>query len=129
MKLVSKTLLIIIVSFIVDFIINNDRIKLERISAEIASLFYFSDTRYSSGYSNNKFSEVKIGMTGDEVIRILGGPISIFKPHKDSEDPKKRNRIAFQYSFSPSKSHFRVRNIIFDKEKVIKKIHCFAIND
>lgn len=129
MKRVLKFIFISVLLFALDIVLNFDRVKLDGVFAEITSLFFFSDTQYSNKYTNEKFSQIKIGMTEREVIMILGEPISKFKPHKDSGDPKRINQIAFQYSYSPSKSHFRVRNIIFNCGKVIKKIYCFYTID
>ena len=33
------------------------------------------DTRYAAGFSERKFAEIRVGMTKEEVLRILGAPM------------------------------------------------------
>ena len=127
MKRFFIIIFIIVILFGIDIIINSDRVKLDGKIAEIQTLFFTSDTKYSEKYTHEKFNEIKIGMSEKEVVNILGEPISKFKPHKDSRNIKLINHVAYQYSYSPSSSHFRVRNVIFDQGKVIEIIHCFDI--
>ena len=129
MKKVLLFISVILILFGIDIIINSDRIRLDGIIAEIQTCFFPSDTEYSEKYTHEKFDKIKIGMSEMEVINILGEPFSKFMPHKNSQNIKIINNVAYQYSYSPSNLHFRVRNVIFDQGKVVKIIHHFLVID
>lgn len=60
------------------------RLKIDGISGELWDLVLSTDTKYSDGYSDSGFNQVKVGMSKQEVIEILGEPLAIWSPYKYS---------------------------------------------
>lgn len=119
--------LLIIFSFKIDHCYNASRIKLDGKHAELLSLLLRADTKYAEGYSDGKFLTVKIGMKKDQVLKILGPPLSLWHPY-GMNTPLKRNYTGFEYSTSPSSRSYRIRQINFDRDHVAEVIHYFYID-
>lgn len=83
-------------------------------------LFPIEDTEYSDSYSHKKFLKIKKGMTEKEVIDILGEPLAIFPPTIDIK--------AFQYSESPSSTHYRLRQVYFKDGIVSERVSYYYID-
>jgi hypothetical protein len=103
-------------------------IRLDGITGEICGIFFHTDTKYSMNYSHHKFVQVKIGMTENEVINILGEPIKRWNPYLGDDYNIKNNYIAFEYSISPSDTHYRLRSVHFFKGKVNLVNNCFYLD-
>lgn len=95
-------------------------LKLDGYSGLALSILNAEDTKYSVNYSSKKFLKIKNGMTKQEVIDILGDPITEWVP----ED----NINGLQYSESPKSTHYRLRQIYLKDNKVIDRISYYYID-
>jgi hypothetical protein len=118
-------LIVVIVGY---YLLRRDIIKLDGISGEIFGLITEADTRYSDGYSHNKFACIKIGMTEKQVIEIIGEPIVRWKPYLYNNYREKRHFVGLQYSESPSDTHYRLRQVYLDKGKVVEIISYYYLD-
>jgi outer membrane protein assembly factor BamE (lipoprotein component of BamABCDE complex) len=66
-----------------------------------ALLGWAMDTDWAAGYSEAKFSKINLGMTQDEVRKIMGEPI--WMP----------NTNYWGYTWSPSSTHYHQRGVEF----------------
>lgn len=82
-------------------------------------MLFPTDTHYSIGFSEDKFNRIRIGMHMNQVVAMLGEPLVRWKPYGFLRTPKKVNIVNFQYSESPSDTHYRLRQISFDNDTVI----------
>ncbi len=64
-----------------------------------------TDTGWVKGYRESNFAKVKIGMTHDEVRKIMGDPIP--SPNSDNE------AVYWAYTWSPSSTHYHQRGFLF----------------
>jgi len=115
MKKLKVTLLSILVIFLTLISLKqlNPVLKLDGFSGIIYRvLFNTDDSKYSKGYSHSKFLKIKNGMSVRQVYDILGEPI-----RADKDDLE---YYFLWYSMSPNSTHYRRRNIIFEKNRVIK---------
>ena len=101
---------------------NSYRFKIDGLAAELFDLIEGTDTKYSENYSHCGFNEIKIGMTENEAIEILGEPLIRWKPYKHSKIIEKEGFIGLQYSESPSSTHYRLRQIYINNGEVAKII-------
>ncbi len=86
----------------------------------IFSILFPTDTHYSNGYSEDKFNRIRIGMHMNQVVAILGEPLVRWKPYGYLTISEKVNIVNFQYSKSPSDTHYHLRQICFDGDTVIE---------
>ncbi len=63
------------------------------------------DTAYAEGYTESGFCSLELGMTREEVVRILGRPL-------DYEESLRRRE--WSYTKSPSSTSYHVRGVVFD---------------
>lgn len=105
-----------------------DRLKIDGVSGEIWDLVYATDTKYADGYSDKRFDEVKIGMTEQEVLDALGEPLTQWNPYQNTRFHDKANFIGFQYSMSPTDTHYRLRQVYFNEGVVAEKIGYFYVD-
>ena len=68
-------------------------------------------TVYSPGFSEISFRRVKVGMSQDEVRRLLGPPL------KEYNFPK-LGKTGFAYSESEADGSYRIRMVLFAQGKV-----------
>jgi outer membrane protein assembly factor BamE (lipoprotein component of BamABCDE complex) len=74
-------------------------------------LFAFQmDTKWAAGYSERNFSKVRVGMSQDEVRRIMGEPI--WNPNPDY----------WGYTESPSSTHYHQRGFVFSPSGKVTQI-------
>ena len=64
-------------------------------------LGWATDTSWAKAYRESKFEKVRIGMTRDEVRKILGEPV--WNPNVDY----------WGYTWSPSSTHYHRRGFVF----------------
>ncbi len=79
------------------------------------------DTEYSPGYKDRAFRAVRIGMSRDKVLELLGAPI------ETGEIPEEALEI-LRYARSPSDKSYRVRVIQIRNSVVVAKISEFYID-
>ena len=115
------TLIVLVFVFITNLIINLDRIILDGISGELSSLVFPPDTKYSEKYSHENFRKIEIGMTEEQVIELIGKPLTVWQPYKPTKYIDKRHYIGFQYSESPSSVDYRLRQVYFDNGIVAER--------
>ncbi len=108
--------------------VNTERIKIDGVKGEVLGIFLPTDTKYSENYSHKAFNQVRIGMSEKDVIKLLGEPLYIWHPYKVTSIAEKKHFVAFQYSKSPSDTHYRYRQIQFDKGIVAEKNGYFYID-
>lgn len=75
------------------------------------------DTVYSPGYSDSGFRAVRLGMTADEVHRLLGPPQSRWMNRQGPTTLETGER----WSFSPGDTNFRCRVVLFRNGIVIER--------
>src|SRR5690606_36245314 len=102
-----------------------DRLKIDGLSGEIWNLIFATDTKYADGYSDNGFNQIKIGMTEREVLDILGEPLTKWSPYQFTRFQDRAHFVCFQYSESPSGTHYRLRQVYLDNGTVAEKIGYF----
>jgi hypothetical protein len=76
----------------------------------------FEDTRYASGYSDRAFRAVRVGMSTQEVLGLLGEPLERSRSERSGLD-------TWRYSVSPSDASYRVRVIQFLNGLASGKVH------
>lgn len=106
----------------------NERVKIDGIAGELGELILTEDTRYANGYSHIAFNQIQIGMAKQEVLEILGEPLIYWNPYRSTKYTNKSHYIGFQYSESPTSSHYRLRQIYFDNEVVAEIIGYFYVD-
>jgi hypothetical protein len=99
-------------------------ISLDGLGGLVFGLLGEEDTVYAPGYSDRAFRQVEIGMSQQEVLSLLGEPIS---PFRLTGEPLMDWSRAFpaewcwEYSHSPSDSDFRIRCVYIENGKVVGK--------
>lgn len=73
------------------------------------------ETRYAPGYSEEKFHEVAVGQSREEVRARLGEPLSQHRWDDATE--------SWAYSESPHDSHYWCRVVIFDGTGHVSEVH------
>lgn len=112
--------------FILDIIFSSKTDTLDE--PKLLSIILPEDTKYSLGYSHEKFKQIKLGMTEKQVIQILGEPQLRWRPYLCTNFVEKRHFVGLQYSESPSGSNYRLRQIYLDNGVVSEIIHYFYID-
>lgn len=92
--------------------------------AAVVSLFYRTDTEFSTAYTETGFSRLKIGMSQKEVLDILGKPLDVFRVHSIDGG----NSMGWRYTKSPGDHSYRVRVVIFEGEKVSRILSEFYVD-
>jgi len=78
------------------------------------------DTVYARDYTDKNFLALRRGMTKQQVIWLLGRPFAEFN--------RTGNAISMQYSKSPNDTHYRVRAIRLQNNKVIDIISYYYVD-
>ena len=73
-------------------------------------LGWATDTSWAKDYRESKFEKVRIGMTRDEVRKILGEPV--WSPNTDY----------WGYTWSPSSTHYHQRGFVFSPSGSVTQI-------
>ena len=107
---IFRRLLIVATLFGIVFVMNKvsinnfNNFRIEGMRGLISECFFPNhDTKYSEGYSSLAFLKIRLGMSEAQVLDILGEPLIRWSP-QDSY-------IGFQYSESPSDTHYRLRQV------------------
>lgn len=78
-------------------------------------------TYYSSGYSENGFRRIRVGMDEKEVLSVLGEPLSRYPI-------RERAQTGWRYSGYREKNDYRVRVVIFKHGRVMMKISEYYVD-
>lgn len=80
------------------------------------------DTVYAAGYSDSAFRQVKIGMTADAVVSILGDPLRFRSdPYALRVRAGRTSGECWAYTLTPGNTHYRQRLICFSNGIVSAK--------
>ena len=88
-------------------------------------VFFFSDdTEYSKGFSEERFKEIKLGMSKDEVLSIIGPPLKILETgKKGSQIIGERYLEIFYYTKGPyTWSSIWFRSVVFNENRIVIKV-------
>lgn len=118
-KIVAYLLTLILILFCMKQIIPN--LKLNGYSGLLLNVLLLTDdTKYSENYTGRKFLKVKVGMSKNEVFKLIG------KPLYESEITDGTTRL--QYSESPKDTHYRIRQVYLKNGKVIERLSEFYVD-
>jgi hypothetical protein len=95
---------------------------------KVVTLILQPDTNYSSGYTDEKFESISIGMTEKQVLDILGEPLTRWRPYRNTKFQDKEHFVGLQYSESPGSGHYNLRQIYLDNGKVAEIKSYFYID-
>ncbi len=97
------------------------QLSIDGYKGELAKLIMGGeDTKYAAAYSDSGFLKIRTGMNAEEVIEILGEPlVKWFVGIK---------RICYQYTESPSSTHYRLRQVHVTDGKVTEVIGYFYVD-
>lgn len=95
---------------------------------KVVTLILQPDTNYSSGYTDEKFESISIGMTEKQVMDILGEPLTRWRPYRNTKFQDKEHFVGLQYSESPGSGHYNLRQIYLDNGKVAEIKSYFYID-
>lgn len=93
----------------------SERIRIDGPGAELLSLMAPTETEYAEGYSHAGFNKIRIGMSEQEVLDILGEPLTRWAPYRPPRFPDKAQIVGLEYSRSPSSKSYRLRQVNIDK--------------
>lgn len=102
--------------------------SLDKSPAKVLELLLQPDTKYSAGYTDEKFESISIGMTEKQVLDIIGEPLTRWQPYQYTKFQDKEHFVGLQYSESPSSGHYNLRQIYLDSGKVAEIISYFYID-
>jgi hypothetical protein len=77
------------------------------------SLTMDEDTVYTPGYTDSGFRQVRVGMSEEQVHRLLGPP--------QKRWPLEAGRAGERWSFSPGDTNFRCRVVLYRGGRVEEK--------
>lgn len=96
------------------------RTLIDGLDGFLFSLVLREDTEYAPGYSDDAFSAVHAGMSGQRVLELLGEPLQRVSSEGHAE--------TWRYSRSPSDSHYGVRAIRLVEGHVVAVFHEFYVD-
>jgi hypothetical protein len=76
---------------------------------------WVDDTEYSSGYSDRGFREVRVGLTEQQVLELVGKPLEVHPSYPGFPE------TGWQYSRSPGSHSFHLRSVYF-RDGLVSKI-------
>ena len=83
-------------------------------------LYKFNNpTQYANKYLESNFQKVTVGMSEQQVVELLGSPLTKWKPYQYSNYISRQHFVGYTYSRSESgERDYEVRQINFDQGKV-----------
>ena len=121
MKNLIWLLLMLLISTATGYALRREVIRLDGFIGEISGLLLTTDTQYAPHYSHRNFAQLKVGMTEQEVIDLVGEPLKRWQPYNKNQPPF----TVFQYSQSPSDTHYRLRQVHFGEGRVVEVVSYF----
>jgi hypothetical protein len=118
-KIVLTPLIILTVHISLNFY----RIKMDGVRAEIFALLVGENSVYSEGYSHKAFSELRIGLTVDQVLARLGEPT--WKVPYTRHSGAIGDTTTFYYCTDGHDTHRRVRLVLIHADTVRSIKHSF----
>lgn len=96
-----------------------DRIRIDGLTAEGILM----NTQYADDYSHAGFRRIKVGMSEQEVLDILGEPLRRLGPYVDGFDgfAEKGQYVAWIYSMPPNlrNTNYRARSVLMNHGVVV----------
>jgi outer membrane protein assembly factor BamE (lipoprotein component of BamABCDE complex) len=86
---------------------------LDGIGGIVCRILMEEDTVWASGYSDEGFRSVRLGMTRSEVHNLLGPPI---------ESTPWEGQSWENWTYSPADTNYQVRDVVFKDDVVVRKI-------
>jgi hypothetical protein len=117
MKAFRIIVLIIVILIASSYITQRLYSPLDGYTGLIFGILHTEDTEYAKGYSDEGFLRVTVGMSQDEVHRILGPPLDKW----DIKDEKSGNAYGERWSRSPGDTDFRCRVLLYRDNIVYEK--------
>lgn len=81
-------------------------------------LVFKEDTQFAPGYSHAAFHQVTVGMTADDVLRLLGAPL--FKNSREQGGEE-----WWSWSRSRRSNSYWVRGVVLEEGRITKVVHKF----
>lgn len=75
------------------------------------------DTVYARGYSDSGFRKVRLGMTDQEVEKLIGRPLTTWPTPESASG----SNTGARWSFSPGDTNYRCRVLLFRDHRVVVK--------
>ncbi len=120
-QILLKIILVPLIIVTIHLMFNYHRITIDGERAEIFSFMLGEDTRYSDKFTHYNFTKIKLGMTEQQVLALLGQPLSKFAYHwVDNKTFNSGRFIGLKYSDSPTSDNYRLRIIHLDKGVVVR---------
>lgn len=118
---------VLITAFLVGYEVP-DRIRIDGLSTELAGLMTLTNTRYADGYSHAGFRRIRVGMSEQEVLDILGEPLYRERPYAFRGSPEKTWFVSLVYSAPPDhkNSSFRSRAVLIHHGQVAEILGHFV---
>ena len=79
------------------------------------------DTQYASGYTDGGFRAIRIGVSKEEVLGILGSPLKLWPDEHEGLE-------IWGYTSTPSDSNYRIRVVQFRGGVVVDKVSEFYVD-
>lgn len=79
------------------------------------------DTQYASGYTDGGFRAIRIGVSKEEVLGILGSPLKVWSDDREGLE-------IWGYTSTPSDSNYRIRVVQFRGGVVVGKVSEFYVD-
>lgn len=92
---------------------------LDGVKGLVFPIVFPDSTVYAPNYKEDAFRKLSLGMSKQDVIRVLGPPLE-----KDTCDGLER----WRYSGSSSDSHYRVRQLIFKNGHVVERTAFYLVD-
>ena len=87
---------------------------LDGLDGWLIGLTLTEDTVYAAGYSDAAFRQVRVGMTADTVLGILGRPLRVrTDPYALRSRAGEASDECWAYTLTPGDTHYRQRLICF----------------
>jgi hypothetical protein len=90
---------------------------IDGVLGELLGLVLYEDTAYALGYSDAKWRQMSVGMTEEQVHRILGAPQARWV----TDYSKSTSDFGERWSYSPGDTNFRCRVLLFRAGRVVEK--------
>jgi len=104
-----------------------DRTRIDGLSTELMGLLVFMNTQYADDYSHAGFRRIKVGKSEQEVLDILGEPLSRIGPYSKhpcgtTQCPGEGRYLSLVYSMPPNlrNTNYRARHVTLNNGVVVE---------